>query len=137
MQKELAALRGEKNHQVQLKTLKFNSLLVLRQIRGQFDEKEYQNYEGKLNTAASREEIEVIEKEILLKFKQKNTAPPKSNRENKDKIAEMERQNKILEGWLQLFNTEMEKLKGKIKNCQEQGNKDKILLVVVITILII
>jgi len=48
---------------------------VLRQIRSQLSEKEYQDYEGKINTATSREEIEVLIKEFLLKTKQKNISP--------------------------------------------------------------
>ncbi|CAG8550752.1 6111_t:CDS:2 [Gigaspora margarita] len=84
LRKELERLKGEKNRQSQLKAIKFNSLLVLRQVRGNFAEKEYLNYEGKINTALSQEEIEIIEKEFLLKIKQKNTSPkPVREKESK------------------------------------------------------
>ena len=80
-------------------------------------------------------------KEILQKVKQKNSFP-RPTRENKDKktkdkLAEIERQNKILAEQLQLNNGEMEKLKREIHNLQKQGNKEKKLLIVVIIILII
>ena len=83
MRQELAALQGKINSQTELKSVRFNSLLVLRQVRNQFDEKEYQDYEGKISTASSREEIEVVVKEFLLKVKQKNTflKPSKEKRE--------------------------------------------------------
>ena len=141
LRKELERLKGEKSSQSRLKAVKFNSLLVLRQVRGQFTEKEYLDYERKINTALSREEIEIIEKEFLLRIKQKNTSP-KPVRENedkkeKDKLAEIERQIKTLAGKLQLSNDEEEKLKREIQNLQKLENKDKFLSIVVITILII
>jgi len=141
LRKELENLKKEKNNQIDLKAIRFNSLLVLRQLKGQFAEKEYQDYEGKINTASSREVIEIAVKEILQKVKQKNSFP-RPTRENKDKktkdkLAEIERQNKILAEQLQLNNGEMEKLKREIHNLQKQGNKEKKLLIVVIIILII
>ncbi|CAG8576698.1 10541_t:CDS:2 [Ambispora gerdemannii] len=141
LRKELEKLKGEKNSQSELKAIKLNSLLVLRQVRGQFAEKEYLDYEGKINTALSREEIEIIEKNFLLKIKPKNTSP-KPVKENKDKkekdeLAEIEQRNKILSGQLQLNNSEIAKLKREIQNLQEQKNNDKILSVAIITTLII
>jgi hypothetical protein len=141
LRKELENLKRGENNQTNLKAIRFNSLLVLRQFKGQFAEKEYQNYEEKINTAPSREVIEIVVKEILQKVKQKNSSP-RPTRENedkktKDKLAEIERQNKILTGQLQLNNGEMEKLKREIHNLQKQGNKDKILSIIVIIILII
>jgi len=141
LRKELENLKKEKNNQIDLKAIRFNSLLVLRQFKGQFAEKEYQDYEGKINTAPSREVIEIAVKEILHKVKQKNSFP-RPTRENedkktKDKWAEIERQNKILTGQLQLNNGEMEKLKKEIRNLQKQGNRDKTLSIIVIIILII
>ena len=59
------------------------------------------------------------------------------DKKEKDKLAEIERQNKILAGQLQLNNDEMEKLKREIQNLQKLENKDKFLPIVVITILII
>jgi hypothetical protein len=111
---------------------------VLRQVRGQFAEQDYQDYEGRINTAASREAIEVIVKEFLLKTKQKN-ASPKPIKENRDKEIQDELTrnkdlNKTLEGKLKLFDDEIKKLKGEIQNFQGRGNKDKTLLVVVIII---
>ncbi|MEG7978891.1 MAG: hypothetical protein NY202_03140 [Mollicutes bacterium UO1] len=110
LRKELERLKGEKTEQVQLKTVKLNILLVLRQLRRQFEEKEYLNYEGKINTANSREGIEIIAKEFLLKIKQKKSSL-KSDGENKDKLAEIERKNKELGENIKLSNAEMEKLR--------------------------
>jgi len=141
LRKELENLKKEKNNQTELKTIRFNSLLVLRQLRGQFGEKEYQDYEGKINTSSSREVIEIAVKEILQKVKQKNSSPrptrESEDKKAKDKLAEIERQNKILTGQLQLNNGEIEKLKREIQNLQNQGNQDKILSIIVIIILII
>jgi hypothetical protein len=141
LRKELERLKGEKSSQSELKAVKFNSLIVLRQVRGQFTEKEYLDYERKINTALSREEIEIIEKEFLLRIKQKNISP-KLVRENedkkeKDKLEEIERQIKTLVGQLQLSNDEADKFKREIQNLQKLENKDKFLPIVVITILII
>ncbi|CAG8628710.1 9824_t:CDS:2 [Ambispora leptoticha] len=132
LRRELATLRGEKNNQTELKAIKFNSLLVLRQVRGQFTEKEYQGYEGRINTAVSREEIEVIMKEFLLKTKK----PIKENQDKgiQDELKRNKDLNKTLEGKLKLFDDEIKKLKGEIQNFQGRGNKDKTLLVVVIII---
>ena len=142
LRKELAILQREKNNQAELKAIKFNSLLVLRQIREKFSEKEYLDYEGKINTSSSREEIEVIIKELLLKTKQKSVTssnPVKENEDKKakDKLAGIKRQNKILAEQLQLFSTEIEKLKREIQNLQKPGNQNKTLLGVVITTLTI
>ncbi|CAI2194421.1 4306_t:CDS:2, partial [Funneliformis geosporum] len=110
-----------------LKITRFNSLLVLRQIRGQFAEKEYQDYEGKINTATSREELVVIVKEFLLKIKQKNilSKPTKKNEDKgiQDELAKIKDLNKTLEGKLKLFDDEIKKLKGETKNSQGQGNE--------------
>ncbi|CAI2184496.1 7605_t:CDS:2 [Funneliformis geosporum] len=116
---KVATLRGEKNNQTELKVVRFNSLLVLRQVRGQFTEKEYQDYEGKINTATSREEIEVVVKEFLLKVKQKNiSSKPTKEKGNKGiqtELAKIKDLNKILEGKLKLFDDELKKLKGATK----------------------
>ncbi|CAI2181152.1 20285_t:CDS:2 [Funneliformis geosporum] len=135
---EVANLRGEKNNQTELKVVRFNSLLVLRQVRGQFAEKEYQDYEGKINTATSREEIEVIVKEFLLKVKQKNISS-KPTRENGNKgiqaeLAKIKDLNKILEGKLKLFDDELKKLKGATKTSRGQGNEVKTLLIIAVII---
>jgi len=147
LRQELERIKGEKNDQVQLKAVKFNTLLVLRQLRGQLEEKEYQDYEGKINTADSREEIEVIAKEFLLKIKQKNSFPKtvrgKKNKDKKikDELTEIEQKNKDLEERIKLSNAEIEKLKREIENLQKQEKtrniKDNILLIIVIAILII
>jgi len=141
LRKELENLKKEKNNQTELKVIKFNSLLVLRQVRGQFGEKEYLDYEGKINTAPSREVIEIAVKEILQKVKQKSTSPKpvkeNEDKKEKDKLAEIEDQNKILTEQLRLNNGEAEKLKREIQNLQNQGNKDEILSIIVIIILII
>ncbi|CAH1756740.1 9102_t:CDS:2 [Entrophospora sp. SA101] len=132
LRKELEKSKEEKNNKSELKVIKFNSLLVLRQIRGQFDEKEYLDYEGKINSASSREEIEIIEKEFLLNFKQKNASPKpvrrKEDQKEKDKLAEIEQQNKVLTGQLQLNNDELEQLKKEIQNLQKQKDNDKTIL---------
>ncbi|CAG8714474.1 12242_t:CDS:2 [Ambispora leptoticha] len=138
LRRELATLRGEKNNQTELKAIRFNSLLVLRQVRGQFTEKEYQDYEGRINAAASREEVEVVVKEFLLKTKQKNASskPTKENwdKEIHDELTRNKDLIKILEGKFKLFDDEIKKLKGEIQSSRERENKDKTLLVVVIII---
>jgi len=141
LRRELASLRGEKNNQAELKAIRFNSLLVLRQIRSQFSEKEYQNYEGKINTATSREEIEVLIKDFLLKTKQKNTPLKPIKERNRDKkiqdeLSKIKNQNKNLEDKIKLFNDEIKKIKGD-KSLQGQRNQSEILLTMTVIILII
>ncbi|CAG8554509.1 7387_t:CDS:2 [Ambispora gerdemannii] len=142
LQQELERLKGEKLDQTQLRAVKFNTLLVLRQFRGQFEEKEYQNYEGKINTADSREEVEVIAKEFLLKIKQKNVSPKPSRADNdKDKKIKDELTDKGCEEKIKLSNAEIEKLKRKMENLQKQEKsrsiKDNALFIIVIVALII
>ena len=138
---ELEKLKQEKNNQSELKAIRFNSLLVLRQMRGQFTEKEFQNYEAKINTVSSREEIEVVVKEFLLKAKEK-IIPPRPNRENEDKktggsSVEIDKQNQILIEKIKFFSAEIDKLKKEIKDLQKPERENKILLVVVIMVLMI
>jgi hypothetical protein len=144
LQNELERLKGSKNEQIQLKATKLNTLLVLRQLREKLEEKEYQDYEGKINTASSREEIEVIEKEFLLKIKKKSTFPnpAKKKGENvEDKLEGVEQKNKDLAKQLQLSNDDIAKLKKKMENLQKKEKigvvKNNILLVTVIVTSII
>lgn len=143
LHRELEKLKGEKNDRVQLKTIKLNTLLVLRQFRKQFEEKEYQNYEGKINIVSSREEIEVILKEFLLKINQKIISSKTStrNKSKKDKLAEIEQKNKDLEAKNKLSNDEIEKLKGEIENLKKQekekNSKNSALFIIVAATLII
>ncbi|CAG8554039.1 36071_t:CDS:2 [Racocetra persica] len=96
LRRELEKFKEKKNNQVELKGIRLNSLLVLRQMRGQFTDQEYQEYEGKINVASSREEIEVIVKEFLLKIRQKASSPKpngkkdRGNSENKPQQSEEE-----------------------------------------------
>lgn len=126
LQREIEALRKEKKARNKLKETKLNALLILRQIREKFSAEEYHNYEAKINTVSSREEIEVVEKEILMKIKQK-PAPPKENRDKirEDKLMkEIKEKNSNLENQLnnlrQLSNSERQKLKKEIENLQKQ-----------------
>jgi hypothetical protein len=139
---ELTNLRKEKNNQTELKVVRFNSLLVLRQVRGQFEEKEYQNYEGRINTAVSREEIEVVIKEFLLKAKQKDVPLKPIKEENRDKkiqdeLAKIQGRNKDLEGKIKPLNDEIKKLKEKIQNLRGWGNQNEVLLTVAVIALVI
>ncbi|CAG8519820.1 10542_t:CDS:2 [Cetraspora pellucida] len=141
LRKELERLKGEKDNQSQLKTVRFNSLLALRQIRGQFTDREYQDYEGKINTASSREEIEVVMKEFLLKIKEKITSP-RTNGENgdkktKDKSTETARQNQILTEKIKSLSAEIEKLKREIQDLQKPERSTKIILVAIVLFLMI
>lgn len=128
LKKELETLREEKNTQIQLKAVKFNALLILRQVREKFKVEEYQNYEGKINLATSREEIEVIEKEFLLQIKQKNAlSKPTENNNDKaklNKLSEIEQLISKLEQQLrtsqQLANMEIDKLKKELENLRKQ-----------------
>ncbi|CFW93238.1 Putative Lon protease [endosymbiont DhMRE of Dentiscutata heterogama] len=141
LRKELERLKGEKDNQIQLKTMRFNSLLALRQIRGQFTDREYQDYEGKINTASSREEIEVVMKEFLLKIKEKITSPRTSgengDKKTKDKSTETARQNQILTEKIKSLSAEIEKLKREIQDLQKPERSTKIILVVIVLFLMI
>ena len=86
LQKELQRLQEEKNQQSQLKILKLNALLVLRQIREKFTSEEQLVYETKINAVSSREEIEIIEKEFLLQIKiRSNLTKSTENQQKKGK----------------------------------------------------
>jgi len=141
LRQQLAALRREKNNQTELKAVRFNSLLVLRQVRDQFNKKEYQDYERKINSATSREEIEVVVKELLLKTKQNNTSKSiKEENEGKkiqDELAKIKNQNKNLEDKTKPFDDEIKKLKGEIQSLQGRRNQSEILLTMAVIILII
>ncbi|CAG8813418.1 1705_t:CDS:2, partial [Racocetra persica] len=112
LRKELERLKEKKDNQAQLKTVRFNSLLALRQIRGQFTDREYQDYEGKINTASSREEIEVVMKEFLLRTKEKITSPrtrgENGDKKSKDESTEIARQNQILTEKIKSLSAEIE-----------------------------
>ncbi|WNE40824.1 MAG: hypothetical protein mread185_000281 [Mycoplasmataceae bacterium] len=67
---------NQSNYQNQLKELKLNSLWILRQVRERFNEKQYYDYQERINNACSLREIKKIEKEYLL------NAFPKKKRQN-------------------------------------------------------
>ncbi|KLL04665.1 MAG: ATP-dependent protease La [Mycoplasmataceae bacterium RV_VA103A] len=139
LRRELEKFKEKKNNQVELKGIRLNSLLVLRQMRGQFTDQEYQEYEGKINVAASREEIEVIVKEFLLKIRQKAASPKpvqeNGNKKAKDNSAEIAKQNQILTEKIKFLNAEIEKLKREIEGLQKPEERNKILLIAVIIVL--
>ncbi|CAG8447598.1 11319_t:CDS:2 [Racocetra fulgida] len=139
LRRELEKFKEKKNNQVELKGIRLNSLLVLRQMRGQFTDQEYQEYEGKINVASSREEVEVIVKEFLLKIRQKAASPKpvqeNGNKKAKDNSAEITKQNQILTEKIKFLNAEIEKLKREIEGLQKPEERNKILLILVIIVL--
>lgn len=128
LQKELEMLRKEKNNQQQLKAFKLNALLILRQTKEIFAAEEFHDYEEKINKSFSPEEIEIIEKGILLKIKQKSNPKKTGDDKNKsNKLTDLEKLisdlNKQLLNSQQLSADEIDKLKKIIQNLQKEKGK--------------
>jgi hypothetical protein len=85
--------KNRKVNQGQLSLIKFNSLLVLGQVRKHFSKEEYQGYEKRINSASTQEEIEIVEKDFLSKINLSEKNPFIKKRESEkaeDRIKKLE-----------------------------------------------
>jgi len=120
------------NNQSKVKIAKFHALSIIQQrlnkvkLKKEDLELESRDYEEKINSANSCEDIEIIREETLLKIERRFTLlKPKKSETEKDELTETESRDNGLEKQLndlrQILSSEIEKLKKQLQSSQKRG----------------